>query len=203
MDESNLTITPYRRPMPSGLRSAWRARVRCALVVVLASLVTACASVPMGTMWKMRNVGPEQLARLDPAQIRVATRIEPDGLRIAAGKTVLQLTLTLRGSGEVTQHALTVEEIQSFTSSLTGGDLGGWQAFRLDAAGLAAYERLKPVMALGRDQFEKAAFALNFGSEGELPADVDAIVVSARLQLADDQDAVTLIDRARIEVERD
>lgn len=53
-------------------------------------LIAGCASVPLSTMWKMRNF---DLGTTDVRQLRAAVRT-PDFMRIADGKVILSMTLT-------------------------------------------------------------------------------------------------------------
>ena len=44
--------------------------------VLIAGLLAACSSVPLGTMWKLSRMGPEALFEADPTSIRAAARSE-------------------------------------------------------------------------------------------------------------------------------
>jgi len=51
-------------------------KTRLAFIAVFAMLLTACGSIPLGTMWKMYRMGPEALFETDPTDVRVAAMSE-------------------------------------------------------------------------------------------------------------------------------
>lgn len=176
--------------------------IRTLTVLVFAGVLGACASVPLGTMWKLRDFGPEELARLDPAQLRIATRIEPGAIQLDPGQMALRITL-VRHDGGSEVHAFGVDEVHSFTSALTGSDLLGWQAFRLDAEGLALFRRFQPALRTAQDVYAGMNVAIEVGLlDPASIADLEAIKLTSRLQLAADEDAFTLVDRARVRIDR-
>lgn len=176
--------------------------IRAVSIIALAGLLGACASVPLGTMWKLRHFGPEELARVDPAQVRIATRIEPGNLQLDPAQVALRITLQGHDGGSEV-HAFGVEEVHGFSSALTGGDLLGWQAFRLDDEGRALFERFQPVLRTAKDTYASMNVTIEVGLiDPAAIVDLDAITLTSRLQLAADEDAFTLVDRARVRIEQ-
>ena len=45
-------------------------------LLALAALVAGCTSVPLSTMWRLRNFGPDQLLALEPTELRAAARVD-------------------------------------------------------------------------------------------------------------------------------
>lgn len=67
-----------------------------AFFLIIAVSATACASIPVHTMWKLRNVDPLQL---HPATIKAATRV-PEGVNIS------RLSLTFDLTSDATDEAI-------------------------------------------------------------------------------------------------
>jgi hypothetical protein len=176
--------------------------MRTTLLLATAATLGACASMPLGTMWKLRDFGPEQLARVDPAQVRLATRIEPGAIQLDPEQVALRITLTRHDGGAET-HTFGVDEVHSFTSTLTGGDLAGWQAFRFDEESLALFRRFQPVLHTARDDFAQFHVAVEVALQDPRSLDgLEAIRLTTRLQLAANEDAFTLVDDAPFRIER-
>lgn len=182
--------------MPVFLRHA----VLCVLLLALA----ACASVPISTMWRMRNFGPEQLAALDPDNLRVATTLEPAHLRVDPAKARLVLTLVPRAGGADEVYTLQLREAAVANDDLVPDDGAQWQMFRLAADSADTLRAALP--RITRDMqadYASASFKVNFGFAGERQLDgLDAVHASVRLALAADQSAFTLVDGARIPVDK-
>lgn len=71
-----------------------RPLVRLALAAVLLAL-GACASMPLSTLWKLSQFGPDDLLRIEPSQLRVAAATA-EGVRPDAGQTTLVVDLVAR-----------------------------------------------------------------------------------------------------------
>lgn len=167
----------------------------------MALALSACASIPLSTLWALREFGPEDLAAVEPADVRVATLVEPAVGDIDPAKSHLKLTLTPReGPPEVHLFGLRLSRVQG-GPVVPAGD-PRWQVFELDDAGLVAMRKVKPRLADLESDYR--AWALNVSMQGfdEVPAQVEALHLSVRVQLADDQAPLTLFDRAEIPMER-
>ena len=171
-----------------------------AIALVLAVGLAGCASIPLSTIWKMRNFSAASLAAIDPAQVRVGVLVEPGSGRIDPGKSTLQVTLTPKeGAPEVHRFGLQRARVQG-GAVVPGGD-PRWQVLQLDAAGATAMRALMPRFEhLERDY---SGWTLNVGAGGmdPPPAGTQFMFISIRVQLADDQDPIVLFDRAKVAME--
>lgn len=170
-----------------------------AIALVPLLMLAGCASVPLSTMWTMRNF---DIAAIDPDALRMATAMEPDALRIDPTKAMLELRLTPRAGGEDEVHALALRDAAVATDGLVPDDGRHWQVFRLTPESAAALHADKP--RFGEDikaNYSGAAFSVKFGFvDGAPMAGLDELRASVRLALATDQTPFTLLDRARIPV---
>lgn len=180
-------------------------RLRAA-AIALACLAVAwaaagCVSMPLATLWELRSFGADDLAAIDPAEVRVATLVEPDVGNIDPARSHLKLTLTPHdGPAEV--HAFGLRPARLLDGTLVPANDPRWAVFELDAAGLAAMRALEPRLARIEDDYR--AWSLTVTAQGfdAMAKQVDVLYFSVRVQLGHDQAPITLFDRARIEMER-
>lgn len=183
-------------------RPAGRA-CRWAAIVLLAAVVTGCASVPLSTLWAMRDVGPEDLADIDPAGLRLAVRMEPDGVRVDADRSTLRLTLSpRRENAEPVVVAMGLRPSAVPTAGLVPAGESGWQVFGLDGDSVRLLEAHRPLLETVEQDFRSVAFAfavrtLPPDEGGEVPS---SFRLGVRLALADGRPPFTLVRRHRIPV---
>lgn len=174
-----------------------RTGLLCALLAVLAG----CASIPLSTMWRLRNFGPEQLAAIDPGALRVAVRMEPDWVSLDPSTTFLALRLVPH-EGEEEHHHWPLQEASAAMPGLVPAGESGWQLLRLTPAAAASVDALRPALEAGKDAYAGAEFRVQLGmAEPDRVGTLDAVYLTVRLALAADQDAFTLVQRMRLPVE--
>lgn len=171
-------------------------------MAALLLLLGACASIPLSTMWRMRNFGAAELAAIDPAALRVATRMEPAQLRLDPAKAQLVLALTPRAGGPDEVHAMQLREASVANGDLVPGDPADWQVFRLAEHSAAMLREAVPRFTRDMDaDYTGATFSVKFGfTDAGALAGRDALRATVRLALAADQQAFTLLDRVSIPV---
>lgn len=195
------------RQVPMVVQACGSRGLRGILPALVCTLVLAgCASVPLGTLWRLRNFSPQDLYAVKPAQVRLAGRVDPTPLRIDATRSGLVLKLTPRASGaaqEVYRFGLRASVVYDPRLVPDAGDGGRrWQVFALDDAGVAAWNRLRPKLKDIKQQYRAASFAFRFETDRKPGASVRALVVSARLQLAPEQAPLVLLDDKSLPIDR-
>lgn len=177
-------------------RMAW-----CAPILLL----TACASVPISTMWKMRDFGPADIAALDPETLRVATLLDPVRLRVDPAKATLLMTLVPRAGGADEVYTMQLREALVGNDDLVPRDAIGWQILRLTPESAAMMrEALPRVTRDMKADYTRFSFKVAFGlTDSDTLAGEDEMRVTVRLALAADQEAFTLLDRATIPITHD
>lgn len=73
--------------------------IRTILLTLFAMLLSACTSIPLSTMWKLRSFSGNDLKALNPADIRLVLEL-PDSLKFEPDKTTLDVDLTPENAGE-------------------------------------------------------------------------------------------------------
>jgi hypothetical protein len=71
---------------------------RCGALALLLMALTGCASIPLGTMWRLHSLDISDLGNLNPADIRVVIKL-PENLQFVPEKATLVSTLTPRAAG--------------------------------------------------------------------------------------------------------
>lgn len=178
-------------------------RRRTLLLAPWLVLLAGCTSIPLGTLWKMRDFGKDDLAAIDPQALRVAGLVEPGPL-LDPARSVLTLTLTLTPEqGPPERHAFGLRNARLYSAQLVPAGDPRWQIFELDDTGRAEMRRLLPILDTIEERHERFAFDVKMQMAGDLPADVDMLRMSIRVQLAAGQEPLVLLDRAPMPIERD
>lgn len=120
-------------------------------VVLLGTLLTlaGCASIPLGTMWRMMNFTPQDFVALDPAELEVAIKL-PDALALDDELMTFDVEL-YRGEGEAAELLLretaqleSVEKGRRTITPLRPADVGRhWHVLRLPAGSHAAFRNFQ------------------------------------------------------------
>lgn len=172
------------------------------LLTLLAAclLLSACASIPLGTLWKLRGFDQDTLVQLEPTDLRAALSLSPIA-DVQPGSVKLALELQ-RHDGDPERHAFALEPA-------TGpGPIDGdrrYSLWQLDAAGRQALASVQRSLRAGQAGEEKvysgATFAVNFKPdfEGEPP---EAMAVSVQLRLMPEDGWFLLLDQATVPLAR-
>ena len=171
------------------------------LVIFIACLALAgCASIPLGTLWKLRGFDENTLVQLEPSDLRAALSLAP---AVAVQPESVKLSLELsRDNAGPERHAFGLEPA-------TGpGPLDSerrYSLWRLDDAGiraLASVQRsLRAAQASDTDAYSGATFSVNFQPDfqGDPP---EALQVSVQLLLAPEDGWLLLLDEAELPINR-
>lgn len=120
------------------------------IVLLLAVLSLAgCASMPLGTMWRMMNFTPQDFVALDPAELGVAIKL-PDALALDDELVTFDVEL-YRGEGETAELLLresaqleSVEKGRRTITPLPPADTGRhWHVLKLPAGSHAAFRNFQ------------------------------------------------------------
>lgn len=106
----------------------------------LAAVAAGCTSVPLSTMWRLRNFGAEQLFALDPTELRAAARVD-------SRATMRNVTISVDvepPDGTVRRTYVIPLEQPTADARLERAPADRrWYAFALSPKGLAEYQRIK------------------------------------------------------------
>lgn len=118
---------------------------RFAAIMLLALLLAACGSIPLGTMWKMYRMGPEALFETDPTHVRVAAMSEGwvlDRKRFDWG--VLAVKVDLAGAGRH-DWSFMLEDVSSveLKKLKTAPEGRRWRVYRICESDLESFQQMQ------------------------------------------------------------
>jgi hypothetical protein len=180
-----------------------RPALRRGVLAVLCVALSACASIPLGTLWTLRGFDLADLATLAPEQVRVAARVDAPAMEVSTTGARLVLELTPQGAGAVERHAFALRPATVSDASLAPAGGRPWRVFQLDDDSRRAMRALQPVLGTLRERYSGASFSVNADFDGAPPPGTREIVFSVRLRLSDAQAPFTLFDRARMPLTTD
>lgn len=163
-------------------------------------LLSACASIPLGTLWKLRGFDENTLVQLEPSDLRTALSLAP-AVDVLPESVKLSLELT-RDDAEPERHAFGLEPATGPGPVDRDHRYSLWQ---LDAAGrqaLASVQRsLRAAQASDTKAYSGATFSVNFRPDfqGDPP---DALQVTVQLLLAPEDGWLLLLDEAKLPITR-
>lgn len=163
-------------------------------------VLAACASIPLGTLWKLRGFDEQTLVRLEPTDLRAAVALQPD-VDVVPDSVRLSLELQ-RTDAPPERHAFGLEPGTGPGPVHRGRRYSVWQ---LDDAGrkaLASVQRtLRAAGATEQGAYTGASFSVNFQPElGD--ARPGALQVSVQLLLAPEDGWLLLLDEANVPIRR-
>jgi hypothetical protein len=123
--------------------------IKRSLALVLVVTITGCASVPLSTMWRLRNFTPQDVAILDPEDIGVAVQL-PDELTLDEDRVTFNIQL-FRKADDDRELALeeradleTVEVGQRVITPVPAARDGRhWHVLKLSEEALASFRRFQ------------------------------------------------------------
>jgi hypothetical protein len=99
-----------------------------------------CTSVPLATLWRLRNFGAEQLFAFEPTQLRAAARVD-------SRATIKNVTITIDieppDASARRSYALPLEQPVRDPRLEPAPADRRWYAFALSSHGLVEYQRIK------------------------------------------------------------
>ena len=171
---------------------------RIAAIAAVFALLAGCASIPLSTLWRLHNLDASDLAQIQARDVRLAGLIDPAPLTIDAAHSSLLLILPADDRGKRARYRFGLRETKVYDSRLIPDSSPRWQAFELDAAGLAVWAKLRPRFLELRQNYGRVDFYFSFQLKGKPPKGADMLIASARLQLEKAQAPLVLLDRKRI-----
>ena len=117
-----------------------RALLGFAALAALAAGAAGCTSVPVSTMWRLRNFSAEQLFALEPTDLRAAARVDA---RATMKNVTISLDVKPAGGAPPLSYLIPLEQPVSDPRLERAPADRRWFAFALSPQGLAEYRRIK------------------------------------------------------------
>lgn len=177
-------------------RSTRRRAIRFAALTCGLALVGGCVSVPLSTLWKMRNFGPQDLLQLDPAALRVAATTA-EGVQPDPAKTTLRIGLVEKDGSKRTLNLALEEAGHEAPPDATLP----WTVLRTDAASSRVLLELRDSLRAHPEAMPKnASIDVDVFMKERPAAEVKTLHLHVSLRLGADQAWMPLFDGVAIPV---
>lgn len=120
---------------------------RAVLAAMPMLAVTACTSIPLSTMWKLRSFSIDDFFALDPAQLRAAVRTDA---RASYDAVDINIAVAPKG-GETTKHMIRLQQPAGGDTRLEPAPPGRrWYVFALGTEGVKVFDAVRNEVAAVR-----------------------------------------------------
>lgn len=163
-------------------------------------LLASCLSVPISTLWDLRDMSPAGFAKLDPAEMRLAVLSESDA-RFTPGKSSLLIKVS-RKNRMVSRHLLCFapdgSPIASQQNLPAAGEGESWAVMKLTEDGVVQLRKLQAETRDLPDDDDTTLFVkINVGGI-ELPQSLKIVHVEAWIRFTTKRGYVKLLKRHSI-----
>jgi hypothetical protein len=111
------------------------------LAALLPLLLAGCLSIPVATIWKLRDFGPEQLFALDPTALRAALLVDP---RVTMQGGRIDIDIEPPDKAPKRSYAILLQQPQRDDPRLPRAPAGRvWQVFAMSPQSVAEFQKLK------------------------------------------------------------
>lgn len=178
------------------------------LLITFIVLLSACASIPMSTMWKLRSFSGNDLKTLNPADIRVVVKV-PDVLKFEPDQTNLDLTLTPEDTKQKVLHEqgklVLVKQGRFVPADVPVAEPGETlYLMKLDPGGLESFRAFQQRLDPDVEQHYKAAnFSANIRFANEAAVNNAGFQITVWLRLQRDQGYFALLKDAPLKFSQD
>ncbi len=175
---------------------------RIVIFLVVGLIFGGCSAVPLRTMWRMRNFSAQNVASIDPNELRariilpVDMSLKPDGCNIVIGLT------DDKGHSDSYKFPLEIIEREEITQGVFWKKSVTMSTLRLSRQAVNDFVRFQKGLQTKERKHGKASVNVSFDfdrseplKEGETPKPFE---LSILLKLKADEDYFALIDEAKI-----
>ncbi len=161
-----------------------------------AAALAGCTSVPLSTLWRLRNFGPEQLFALDPADLRAAARVDARARMKSA--TILVEVKAADGSA-LRVYQLPLEQPVNDPRLEPPPANRRWFAFALSEKGVVEYRRIKGDLASIKGS--RGTVKISADDDGTIPPDLKrAFPLRVDVLLDPQEGYFTLISETKLDL---
>ena len=174
---------------------------RAIIVFSIASILAGCSSVPLGTMWRMRNFSIQDVAAIDPNELR-ARIISPDFVPKEEGSR-LDIGFLDNDSNDVYAFPLEIIDRKEETKGMFRKRVIRTTTFKLTPEAVDAFVRFRKLIRTDERKHRKAQINVSSAFEPiEMKEKPKVLEISILLKLKAEEDYLTLINKARIDLNK-
>lgn len=170
------------------------------LILATLMMVVGCSSVPVSTMWRMRNFGIEDLQKIDPNDLRV--QIVLPGPMSEKLKTAEVNVINTRANGQVEKYRFPAEivERKELREGWRKQKVVGETTWKLTAEGVADFVRMQKTLADPSQEYRHTVTNV-WVAAPEPGLEPTPFEITIRLRLKADEPYMTLIEKAKVNLE--
>lgn len=171
-------------------------------VILIAVLLSSCASVPLGTMLEFSSFGKEDLIEIQPQDLRAKIQVDqPVRADVKSAKLSLELT-TEKGTRAFTFPLLLLNELDIKPVEGIFSTSAGKTEYILKLSDEAIKNFVTTQQIIRAEQSGRFNFSVKTGFE-TLPSEITEIGLSVFLKLSEEKGFVVLFDEAKLTVKHE
>jgi hypothetical protein len=172
--------------------------VKGLLILTTLTIGVGCSSVPLSTMWRMRNFGIEDLQTIDPNDLRV--QIVLPGQMSDKLKTAEVNVINTRANGQVDQFRFPAEIIErkELREGWRKQRILGETTWKLTGEGVVDFVRMQKTLADPSQEYRHTEINVKADGDPDPGLEPKPFEITIRLRLRADEPYMTLIDKAKV-----
>jgi hypothetical protein len=171
---------------------------RTIIAFSIVSILAGCGSVPLGTMWRMRNFSIQDVAAIDPNELR-ARIISPDFVPTQEGGR-LDIGFLDNDSNDMYAFPLEIIDRKEETKGMFQKRVVRTTTFKLTPEAVDAFVRFRELIRADERKHRKVRINVFPAFEPiKMEEEPKVLEISILLKLKAEENYITLINKARID----
>jgi len=175
---------------------------RTVILLVVGLILGGCSAVPLRTMWRLRNFSVQNVASIDPNELRAKIILPVDMLLKPGGSHIVIELTDDKGQGDSYKFPLEIVEREEITQGLFRKKHIALSTLRLSREAVSDFVRFQKGLQTKERKHGRASVRVSSAfdrsepfKEGEIPKPFE---LSILLKLKAEEDYFTLIDKAKV-----
>ena len=174
---------------------------RTIIVFSIVSILAGCGSVPLGTMWRMKDFSIQDVAAIDPNELR-ARIISPDFVPKQEGSR-LDIGFLDNDSNDIYAFPLEIIDRKEETRGMFRKRVVRTTTFKLTPEAVDAFVRFRELILADERKHRKVQLNVSSAFEPiEMKEEPKVLEISILLKLKAEEDYLTLINKAKIDLNK-
>ncbi len=175
---------------------------RTVILFVVGLILGGCSAVPLRTLWRMRNFSVQNVASIDPNELR-ARIILPVDMPLKPGSSHIVIELTDdEGRGDSYKFPLEIIEREEITQGRFRKKHAALSTFRLSRQAVSDFVRFQQGLRTKERRHGRASVRVSSKFDRSEPSKKDETLkpfeLSILLKFSAEEDYFTLIDKAKM-----
>jgi len=168
------------------------------LLSAVLMIMVGCSSVPVSTMWRMRDFGVEDLQTIDPNDLRVQIVLPAqmsDNLKTAEVNVI-----NTRTSGQVDKFRFPAEIIErkELREGWRKKKVFGETTWKLTTDGVGDFVRMQKILVDPSQEYRHTEINVKADGDPDPGLEPKPFEITIRLRLKENESYMTLIDKAKV-----